>query len=332
MTINRRLLDIKGKLRKIRSKVVNSLKIEEIGEDWRGNFFESFSSRFMPSEILEYARKNYKLMVNYKSDYEGYVILWRMYYMDRKEKVKMGEWLMGIIRYVNVMIEYFNKNSIMLKRGNRIENLEINLMMTPFKKRWNREEEINPSMVNSGFSVVGGIRPEIFIFRKEEVEKVLLHEVIHVLGITNEIKSIMNNSKNIGSVVSKTINYMGEGILIDEAYTDFLAIIFYGIWKSIESGGRIDIDSEYIIDRANFLYRKYKDNWKENTNGYSYYVLKGIMFNDMDFYGNYLLDSIEGKEVDSKRFDYMLTLDILEGVFKIPTYKISKSNSLRMIS
>ena len=65
----------------------------------------------------------------------------------------------------------------------------------------------------------------IILFRKEEVIKVLFHEIIHYLDL-----DIRNNQNDL-LFVYKDINLKADIINPNEAYTELLALLFLNIWE-----------------------------------------------------------------------------------------------------
>jgi hypothetical protein len=149
---------------------------------------------------------------------------------------------------------------------------------------------------------------EIVIFRREEWFKVLIHETFHNFGLDF---SDMNNTEvsncilNIFKVKSKVNLY--------ECYTEFWAEIMnslFGVFVSLKyplennvdlfilsAYKRIEIERKYsffqMIKILDFMKLKYNDlysdknksiqlrlnNYKEETNVLSYYILKTVLFN-----------------------------------------------------
>jgi len=291
-------------------------------------FDDDLISDFTPPDFILYIIENYNYIIHIHAKLDKYEIKWNLYSKFTKINQKTYDWLHNLISFSFSIIKYFKI----------YKNFEINLIPTPFKKQFNNEKVINPDMVNSGFSLISDyLGSKIYVFRKEELEKVLFHELIHVLGVTSKIKYSFDNSSIIKFVKHK-INYNENQILLDETFTDFLAIIFYIIYHSLVLNNPTKIKfilddlTEYIIDRGSYLYYKYKNNWNETTNGLAYYVLKAILFNDIEFYGNYIFDCLENKEIDVEKFDIKFGMDIHKMEFIKNKDSVLKTKSLKMVN
>ncbi len=106
-------------------------------------------------------------------------------------------------------------------------NPEINIFLGNQKKKFSNNQlikgnilKLTPENINSGSSISGIF---VNVWRKEEVYKVLIHELIHYFGfdyhVFDEFNKLENHFKQ---------NYCIEGYnKINEAYTEFLAVIIH---------------------------------------------------------------------------------------------------------
>jgi hypothetical protein len=138
---------------------------------------------------------------------------------------------------------------------------------------------------------------EIFVFRKEEVFKVILHELIHALRIDYGVFS--NDSEQLFMSYFNAANKL----VINESYTDTLACILniciYSVcFGKIAGNERIESmfsklirqESIYILQKAkqvldhsrlkynNKSYLHQPNLYVEDTHALSYYVLKSLNF------------------------------------------------------
>jgi hypothetical protein len=175
-----------------------------------------------------------------------------------------------------------------------------------YNKDYNKTNiEIGVDNINSAVTFVTPTQNgNIILYRKEEVLKVLIHELIHSnLSDLNLIKS--NDKKDDFNKLFCT-NYVIE---INEAYTESMATVIYLIYKSIYKN--IDLNtlfknemkySNYICTQIFKFYniKSINDIMKKNINEqcksffpqgsnlFSYYILKNILLRNHIEYGHCL--------------------------------------------
>jgi len=185
---------------------------------------------------------------------------------------------------------------------------------TYLKKRLpsNKNNILGPNEVNSGLCIPD--KRNIILWRNEELNKVLIHELIHTFKLdkklyeTNLLKNYIYNTINISK--KNEINP-------NETYTETLAILLNTIFNIIDKNNinsiskkslyrkyikQINTEIEFSINQASkiLLYNGYTNinelinkntnkknniyNWKQNTNVLSYYILKiAILYNLKQF-------------------------------------------------
>jgi len=179
----------------------------------------------------------------------------------------------------------FNFFDIITKKNNYY-HLEIFLSN---KKKYLNEnyDVILPDNINSGATIAGNF---IYIFRNEELIKVLFHELVHYLKLDmfdfqDEFRSLYNK-----------INLDAEMINPNEAYTETLGLLLLNIWEY--NYLNLDIDINYYINKKLTIelgwsyfqickilkyfrcYNSYEDLFtnkcifKQKTNVLSYFFLK----------------------------------------------------------
>lgn len=206
-------------------------------------------------------------------------------------------------------------------------NKDINLTyyLTNYKKNVSnnyiqkRNHIFTVNEINSGLSY----NNNIIIWRKEEILKVTLHELIHNMNLDyrNENKDIIDYYNTIYNLNSSKMNTF-------EAYTDFWAIIIntflvskllnenYNYFKNI-----LSIEISFILYQAEkilYLSRTYnKDiiDINKNTNVLSYYIIKASMFLSLSNTLKYFINNNENlfKIIDiNKFFTYLKNLNIID--------------------
>lgn len=188
------------------------------------------------------------------------------------------------------------------------------------KKRnfyWNKISEINLKKTQENFEafvasgVTYGLEQKITIItRYEEVEKLLIHELIHNYNIDgsvfhDELSDILEQYK---STKTKT-NYHYEYSMY-ESYTELLSTYFYLLFSSIKLNKKLNVNilmSKIIIELiysynivanlidlnnySNYNKFKLKKNFIGNICKYEYYYIKALMYNNFILkFGNKLND------------------------------------------
>ena len=179
-----------------------------------------------------------------------------------------------------------------------------------------KTEEKFEAFVASG--VTFGNDPRITIVtRYEEVEKLLIHELVHNYHIDgsnyhDQLESIISKYRIVkNNSCDKKTNYDYE-YSIYESYTELLSTYFYLLFKNLSDNissseiktkllGQIIVELLYsynlICNLASLngykSYNKFKDNlvFEGNICGYEYYFIKGLMYNNYEIYiGNSIND------------------------------------------
>ena len=197
--------------------------------------------------------------------------------------------------------------SIVPKSSKLKDILRIKIFLTKFKKKFNLSNtKISPYDINSGCTLKYHNKMcEIFIWRIEECEKVLLHELIHALDIDyiNQSKYVLDNISNHFDILDK------KYINLFEAYTETWAVILNVIFNCYQSSELENIykylfwESYFsMVQSAKILryfgYEKFSDctfyckkgfnrknfDFNQETSVLSYYILKSvILYNLEDF-------------------------------------------------
>ena len=122
---------------------------------------------FMPKEIKEWCISTYKYY--YCIDIDNKTNL-RIATKQKRKPECIGE----MVKIIKGFRESFPNSNLGVK---------ITYLPTPFKKTWNNIDKLTAQHVNSGYSSISKISNEILIYRKEESNKVLIHELIHALHL-----------------------------------------------------------------------------------------------------------------------------------------------------
>jgi hypothetical protein len=161
-------------------------------------------------------------------------------------------------------------------------------------------EPISSINANTAFTFACSREPNnIYIYRKEEWFKVFIHESFHALGL--DFAKMPDHIAN--EEVFKIFNITCD-LRFYEAYTETWAEIIHVLFICMENQGKIiefllnDERMFSLFQNANILnhqkmkYRQLqmKNNYKEETHVFSYYILKSIM---MFFHDDFIRWTIE---------------------------------------
>lgn len=180
----------------------------------------------------------------------------------------------------------FHICTFMKKLSNDVDKvIKINLLPTSAKKLIKpNDTTLGPINVNSGYSQQNS---HITIWRHEEHEKVLIHELIHYLNL--DIKNTNTVlSSSLTSALAKKFSMDPSTITPNESYTESFAILI----NSIYVGYKLNIPfDKIIINEINFsLFQVAKilchygfdgiqslKNMKQNSSILSYYIIKSAV-------------------------------------------------------
>jgi hypothetical protein len=188
---------------------------------------------------------------------------------------------------------------------NSNKKFEIYLSLSDLIKYFPRNDNktIDVENVNSGYT--DHKKSIIYIWRYEEFEKVLIHEAIHYIKFFYHDYDNININHNI---IGNDLHF--------EAITDFWAIIYHSIYVSLYLNKSIRKILEYelgfIRNQAMVMNEHFSKNNKQNTNAYSYYILKYRLFDyiiknnliiSIDNINNHLLQNIVYNNFDKVKYE-----------------------------
>lgn len=238
--------------------------------------------------IFKIDQTNVQLRINYRS--EDITLL-------RKTVIKI---LVGFNNFIKFMYP-----------DNRTNKLDISLYLTDLKKVFPEDQVFTSLYVNSGSTLPG---ERLTIWRKEELTKVLIHELIHYYRIdfrqTPEIETFIRNNFNISN---------NSPIRTYEGYVETLAIILHSLYFTQDMNkfqNLINLEmsfSYYQLSRIlKFIgcssiedFLKSGNLLKQKTSVFSYFFLKSsYLFNLILF-----LDFMINKNKDQLKFIKTCSLD-----------------------
>jgi len=157
--------------------------------------------------------------------------------------------------------------------------IQIYLLLSHLKKDINKGDIISPKNINSGYTDF--ITNEIFIWREEELEKVIFHEMIHYMDL--DVRNMAFEDEDLPIIINGPKSYY-------EAFTDINGIMYYLIYVSLITGKSVNslfqIEYEFIKNQANKLNDifnlkdwntqdiKNKKIIKQTSPAFTYYIIK----------------------------------------------------------
>ena len=251
---------VKNKLTKIDYKIkpyiIPENKIKKlINTDW---VYQDVINNLQTLDI------NYKISWNYKT-------IHNIYLKCNKEKYN------SFSKRINILLNVIN---YLYDKKNYKKNKAINmyLILSPLKKNFDIDCIIGPKNINSGYTDFNS--NEIFIWREEEFEKVIFHELIHYMDL--DIRNIDINDNILPHNIYGFESYF-------EAFTDFWGIIYHLIYVSLITNRSIisllQIEFKFMENQANLMNDFFKlNNWeykkeiKQNSPAFTYFIIKYLIF------------------------------------------------------
>jgi len=180
-------------------------------------------------------------------------------------------------------------------KKNTTETRPINmyLILTLLKKLppSSNNKTVGVKNVNSGYTDF--ISNEILVWREEEFEKVIFHEMIHYMDL--DIRNMAFDDKELPHHIDGPKTYY-------EAFTDFRGNMYNLIYVSLLTKKSVDslfqIEYQFMKNQANLFNKIFNlKDWtnkkivKQNTPAFTYYILKYLIFKNVIEYES--LDILE---------------------------------------
>lgn len=190
-------------------------------------------------------------------------------------------------------------------------HMHMHLIDTPVPKKYSKTSpQLTNKEVNSGVTIKHLDVNEcyVYIYRREEMIKVLIHELIHALDIDH---SSLN--PHLETQLKQFFGVANNSLFVNETFTDTLACyintMIYSVFESmcIEQSTPIhrrfkhhlQNETKHILSQARRildLYGSFNERgyWEpreqvhEKTHAVAYYVLKGATFSSLDLWKAYM--------------------------------------------
>lgn len=296
-TQNKFFINFYKNMKKVMKKInINNISVSLINETPDKYLNDNaFTSKNIINKIF------LKLKYCYKFTFENNTII----YFTKSKKYNKN--------VINHMFKIIKLLKILFNRNNYDQT--VIYFETDEKKKFpkNKATILGPDNVNSGLTYLDIHKNgEIILYRKQELLKVLIHELIH----SNLIDSKIIFSKNLKSFSNNfCVTY---NILLNEAFTESFATIINIFYIHITCKFKINflnnmlynelIYSNYVCSKIIKFYNISKisdvvkngdfckNNFPQKTNVFAYYILKNILLTKYIEFGNILQKYTSSKD------------------------------------
>ena len=199
--------------------------------------------------------------------------------------------IMDTINFIITLFNYLN---------NYRENIKIYIYYSNNNKKINinKKNELIPENINSAFTTfykneTYDNQNYIVIYRTEELNKVLIHELLHLYNLTNY--------KIEGNIELVKLIKTEDKILISEAYVESFATLLYTfLYSKNNNKDFYDLlnqqimfslfQSSKILLNQNIKKLKYPIEITEKANAISYHFIKSAILYNLNKYNNYVFN------------------------------------------
>ena len=240
-----------------------------------------YNNNFISLDVLHYYEITNIINVKIKNDKFDLDL-----YIAHSDESRIDYFILKIIKILNIMYEINNR---IIKNSNK--KLNVKVLLT--KQRKEIYDDLIPILssinVNSGSSIRGEI---VCVWREEELEKVLIHEIQHYYGCDFYINC--NEYKYVKKILEEHFNVDGKD-MVNESYNETLAHIIHMCFINKELNMNInkiyDIEMKFLFLQTAKIIKyfggsKFQQLFKSNekfislkqtTSVLSYYIIKTIM-------------------------------------------------------
>ena len=285
-----------------KESIIITKENEQVIEELNLNTFTQFTSTHIIKAMKQIKKVlKYNFIIN-NIEYQLVFLL-----LKNSDERIIDKKLKLFVRNIHFLIKYTTSN---------MKTLKIIILFSEEKKEKNKDKSIlNANNVNTGVTRSCAIDGRIFLYRQEELIKVLIHELIHSKCIDF---SNININASIFDMIKEMFN-INSSFIISESYSEFWANIINTIFVAIDATGTtgtnlFDLFYEnftllHIIEKIFSLHQivsildymdlTYKDiitgkkvrKYTEDTNVFAYYILKTIWL----YFGNDYLSFMKYK-------------------------------------
>ena len=309
---------------------IGVIKAEELNEPSE-NYFKknNFTSDNIKNVLI-------KLQYGYKITNDNNSII---YFTSKKKSFKK------IPPVINHMLIIIKMLKLLFKRTS---SQKVIYFETLHKKKFpiHKNKILGPDEVNSGITFLDLHKNgTIILYRKEELLKVLIHELIHSNLIDEKIifDSSLKNFSNYFCIDYK--------ILLNEAFTESFATIINLFYIHIKCKYNKEYLNEMFMNEMKYSYYiclkiinyyniyKISDTIKnnnmckikfpQNTNVFSYYILKNILLTNHIEFGNIICNNSENYKIISENGIHLMTNLIKDKIGILDDYESISDKTTR---
>lgn len=232
-----------------------------------GNFEEnSFISKTIKQTLRSFTNH-----YSYSIKYSGFTINLSIHCMNENIELLLKN-VLGVVSFMVSM----NKN--------KNKSFGLHLYLTDYKKTIEKGK-YTPENINSGSTN----REDIIVWRKEDILKVIIHEIIHLMGFDNvhDTAPIIEHYNQKYDLANKKLN-------VYEAYTEIWALLIHCYYlASVSLSQHItlyQLFSAYVLIEKSWCnelagklltFFRSKEDVDQETNTLSYYIIKTELLNDL---------------------------------------------------
>lgn len=304
-----------------------------------------FSSQFLHENLRSRINKTPYWKHNCVFVIDDITVQIDIYSLSRKPKgLRHIVWVTAYMIYYCLQC----KKAISLKNERR--TIDITVVLSPFKKVFPQgEQPLTSFNINSGVTALLSDEEKsvVVIFRREEVIKVLIHELIHAMQIdihsdndTHFLKRFFgfpsthhfNVSETFTETYACLLNVAIASLLSRSSYKQFQERLAQEKEFIIMQGCRVLSKLHFKLD-ANGILQPNTNTYQETTNTIAYYILKAIVFSNINTFIGLLVSPIWSYKLNFAEFIAFLEQHVFKTSFK--KYKNcvhSKTTSLKMSS
>ena len=328
------------------------------------SLIDDIKTKFVSSKIHRYIGNNKSLLIKYTiiMDIE-YVIYFNIYsdsfYKNLDDKTLFNYIDLSVLNIITV-IKFLEKY-----RGIKCvtERLELYLFLTDFKKYLptNKNKVLDADNINTGVTLPCQKTTRIYIYRREEYMKLIIHELLHALGIDMPRYLYSRYSVRLNDFFGIDSTYN-----LNETYTEIWALLINTLLVNV-IGNDNNINKNHIVtgiknclflentfsrfqvikilnymglSLEDLINRRENYNYREETNVFAYYILKYLAISNLNNFlslcksttGNKILNfanNLDNNKIDKKCDEF---LDIIINKYNDINFKIYFNKSMDIYS
>jgi len=261
---------------------------------------ENIISRFVPisvqTDIINNLKHKRRFTVNLDTNTLNFTV-----YTENNKSPNNIKLLIVIVKSL-YLVKLYNKTAV---------NIDITLFFSKIQKKFPTDSKyLGPNEINSGLTSFNFDGNAICIYREEEIEKLVLHEMVHALEID---RHIINHVNEIDSSIKCSFNINNTNkINFFECFTESIAVISNVLINSVLSGINYRTmmlnELKWSILQCSKILRFYNvydinkffckdccfpsnNQWIEKTAVLAYFFLKTAVIHDLDYFIEFFMFS-----------------------------------------